>query len=329
MKGYGDEKMDKYIERVKAVVFGHAVADALGVPVEFKSRRELSENQVTDMLGYGTHPVPEGTWSDDTSMALATMDSLLHGVGYRDMMYRFSLWKDHAEYTATGEVFDMGIGTRRAIVRFQNGEAAEQCGGDTEYDNGNGALMRIYPIVLMHYLNSNSPDEYEFAEIIRRTAALTHAHERSHVGCIIYSYALLQVLRNQNVEAIMTGIMEAFRLCSDSKELKHYKRLTQTDFPKLPEEEINSSGYVVSTLEAAIWCVINTKSYQECILKAVNLGEDTDTVAAVAGSIAGALYGFEEIPKKWYNKLKRKEYIEELCYRLTDKFTMGGNILVR
>ncbi len=311
--------MDKYLERVKAVVFGHAVADALGVPVEFKSRNELEEKPIMDMVGYGTHNVPEGTWSDDTSMALATIDNMIHDGNCRDMMFRFNLWKEKAEYTATGEVFDMGIGTHLAITRFQNGVEPKFCGGNSEYDNGNGALMRIYPIVLYFYLDPEKYSEQDFHEMIVKIAELTHAHERSHIGCIIYSHVLLQSMKDQSIVGITAGINKAFQLCSHSRELKHYNRLKQTDFAKIPVEEIKSSGYVLSTLEAAIWCVLNTTSYKECVLKAVNLGEDTDTVAAIAGSIAGAIYGFENIPKEWYYKLKRKDYIEELCHKLTDK----------
>lgn len=311
------------LRTVRSVAYGHAIADALGVPVEFMSREDLKADPVKDMMGYGTHHVPAGTWSDDTSMAIATLDSLAAGVDYDDIMSKFRAWKVEAAYTATDEVFDMGVSTNTAISRFQKGTPALKCGCPGENDNGNGSLMRIYPAALYwHFTNKGKLSTQELDEFIFDISALTHAHLRSKLACGIYAYALLHLLGRRTKKSLCDGLYHAQMVYSEvpayASELKHFTRLFDVNFPSLPEAEIKSSGYVVATLEAAIWCLLNTKSYEECVLKAVNLGSDTDTVAAVAGALAGCLYGLEGIPEKWFDGLLRKDMMADICQRFTD-----------
>lgn len=313
--------MCKKMDTVRSAMFGHAIADAMGVPVEFQDRSKLRDNPVTDYQGYGSHDVPAGTWSDDTSMALATLDSLARGLDYTDIMKRFCDWKLYAAYTATNEVFDMGITTNTALLNYLNGIPALQCGCGGEYDNGNGSLMRMVPPALYckYVLESHSPDEQ--LTVIHNISALTHAHPRAQIGCGIYSLILMELCNGEGKDGIRKGIQKAGQYYGSKREyrqeLQQYHRLlgngSTSDFAKIPETEINSNGYVVSTLEAAVWCALNTDNYRDCVLKAVNLGNDTDTVAAVAGGLAGCLYGMEGIPKDWYEGLIRKEMIEELC----------------
>lgn len=308
---------------VRSVAYGHAIADALGVPVEFNSRQELKKKPIKDMMGYGTHHVPAGTWSDDTSMAIATLDSLASGIDYDDIMSKFRAWKVEAAYTATDEVFDMGVSTNTALSRFQKGMPALECGCSGENDNGNGSLMRIYPAVLYWYFTNNGKFSTEgFDEFIFDISALTHAHLRSKLACGIYAYALLHLLERRTKKSVCDGLYHAQMVYSKvpayASELKHFARVFDVNFPSLPEDEIKSSGYVVATLEAAIWCLLNTESYEECVLKAVNLGSDTDTVAAVAGALAGCLYGLEGIPEKWLDGLLRKDMIADICQRFAD-----------
>ena len=308
------------IETVRAAMFGHAIADALGVPVEFRDREELRRDPVRDYRGYGSHPVPAGTWSDDTSMALATLDSLSHGLDYEDIMRRFCDWRNQAAYTATGEVFDIGITTNQALSAFIMGTPALECGQGGEYDNGNGSLMRIIPAALYcQYAVPELPESEQFA-IIHAVSALTHSHSRSEMACGIYFCVLRELLADRRKESIQTGLRKAYAYYESDpsfvEDLIHFQRLFEkpiADFAGIPEREIQSSGYVVATLEAAIWCVLNTGSYEECVLKAVNLGRDTDTVGAVAGGLAGCLYGMDSIPKRWYDGLLKKEMIENLC----------------
>ena len=319
------------LDEVKAIMLGHAIADALGVPVEFKSREELAKSPVEGYMGYGSHHVPAGTWSDDTSMTLAALDSLTHGLDYADMMQRFCDWKTKAAYTATDVVFDMGITTNNALCRFLSGVELEKCGDAGEYDNGNGSLMRITPAVL--YCNGLFLDTTtdEKMQIVHKVSSLTHAHPRSQIGCGIYAFVLSELLSSKNKTAIRSGLRKA-ELYYQGKgefadELVHFSRLFNRAFSKTSQTEILSSGYVVSTLEAAIWCVLNTESYSECVLSAVNLGQDTDTVAAVAGGLAAAIYGLPGIPAEWIHDLQRKEMIFELCERFVDAQRNAPNLV--
>ena len=299
------------LEVIKAVILGHAVADAVGVPAEFKSRRTLKKSPVTDMTGYGTYNLPKGFWSDDTSMSLATLDSLKSGkIDFDGIMKNFSAWYNMGEYTPRGEVFDIGGICLSAITKYDRGTPAEKCGSSDEYSNGNGSLMRIHPIAL--YLYGKDMPLKEKLSLIRRASALTHSHERSRVACGIYSVILWELLDEPTLSSFERGLSRARELYEDNPELKTYSRIFE-NLSTLSEDKIKSSGYVVDTLEAAIYCIMTTKDYKNCVLKAVNLGEDTDTVAAIAGGLAGALYGFSAIPDEWLCTLKRRDYIEELC----------------
>lgn len=306
-------------------IMGLCVGDALGVPVEFKSREYLKSSPVLGLCGYGTHNQKLGTWSDDTSLSLCLADSLNHGLDYDDIMNRFSLWLSRGEYTASGEVFDVGISTKKAINFYQSGRAPLSCGGSSENDNGNGSLMRILP--LLFYLQAlygiDFQDYDEAFEMIHNVSSLTHAHNRSKIACGIYLSVAAMLLGNMDLKsAVDLGIYKALDYYGRHKEfmneLKHYVRLSDSSFFSLTESEIKSSGYVVDTLEAAIWCLVNSSTYKECVLKAVNLGNDTDTVAAVAGGLAGLYYGYNGIPKNWIEQILNLGYVEEIANRLND-----------
>lgn len=307
--------MNMIKDKIKAVMLGHAVGDALGVPVEFCERNELAEKPVTDMVGYGTYPYPEGCWSDDTSMSLAALDSLASGkLDFDAIMVKFGEWYYDDEYTPTGEMFDVGNTCSYAIDNyFAYHKPIEKCGLTDEHSNGNGSLMRIHPFVLYVYANQMSVDEW--LGVIVKASALTHAHDRSKIGCLIYTFVLMSLLKDKGKDGIEDGLKKAKRYLNACAEFTPYERIFNNDFATLPRDEIKSSGYVVDTLEAALWCLLTTASYRDCVLKAVNLGDDTDTVAAVACGLAGALYGYDAIPKEWLETLKRRDYIEAMCDR--------------
>lgn len=299
------------LNKVKAVMLGHAVGDALGVPVEFCSRQYLDKHPVVDMIGFGTHNVPAGTWSDDTSMSLCALSSLLNGtVDYDDIMRNFCKWCYNGEFTTDGIVFDIGNTCSDAIDNyFYNGKTVKNCGLNNVRSNGNGSLMRIHPFVLYAYYNGIE-DDTEFINMIVDASSLTHAHKCSVAGCVIYAYILRELLNNPEKSSVHKGIDYAQYVRPFGS---YYERVFSGNIETLKKEDINSSGYVVDSLEAALWCLLTTNSYKECVLKAVNLGEDTDTIAAIAGSLAGALYGIDAIPTNWTAKLRKKEYIEEMC----------------
>ena len=297
---------------VKSVILGHTVADALGVPAEFMDRQTLSLYPVTDMEGYGTYELPKGCWSDDTSMSLAALESLSGSLDFDDIMLKLGEWYYEGKYTPMGDTFDIGNTCSIAIDNYCIlRKDYTECGLTDENSNGNGSLMRIHPFVLYAYCAKMS--QSECIGLVHVASALTHAHERSRIGCGIYSFVLRYLLECPDKSSVISALNEAKAYYSDCAELSHYERLFAPNFSTLNTDDIKSTGYIVDTLEAAIWCLLTTDSYEECVLRAVNLGYDTDTVAAVAGGLAGALYGYEAIPKKWLNDLKRVEYIENMC----------------
>ncbi len=293
--------------KVYSGIMGMVVGDALGVPVEFKSRDSF---KVTDMIGYGTYNMPPGTWSDDSSMALATVESIgrLGHISTEDIMQNFYRWVDESAFTPYGEMFDIGRATREAIQRYARGTAARKCGGKGEWDNGNGSLMRILPLAF-------TDCRYQ---TVNAVSSLTHAHEISLEACRIYISVARKLLKGKPLHTIVKSI---------KPELPVYERLPKLD--TLQRDEIKSSGYVVDTLEAALWCNLKTSSYRECVLMAVNLGEDTDTVAAIAGGLAGIVYGVggeKGIPEEWINQIARKDWIQELCGKFGQSLRHNADI---
>lgn len=306
-------------------VMGLVVGDALGVPVEFKSRLELTNNPVENMRAYGTFNQPAGTWSDDSSMVFATIDSLKDGYNLEDIMEKFVHWIREAEYTPFGKVFDKGIASNDAIVRYMN--SGEIAGCDGEYDNGNGSLMRILPICLFVYdqQKKNGMTDEDAICMIHEVSALTHAHIRSLIACGLYFFIVRAILDGGNnlAECLQKGLDDGFAFYAEDmvspKEMQHYDRIRKlNDFANTDVDDIKSTGYVVASLEAALWCLVNTDNYKDCMLKAVNLGNDTDTVAAIAGGLAGLFYGYDEIPQDWLAVIQKKEWIENLLMQMTE-----------
>lgn len=301
---------------IKAAIFGHAIGDALGVPVEFVKRERLLCSPVLDMQGFKVHNVPPGTWSDDTAMTLCTLESLTKNgqIVLDDIMERFAWWGYSGYMTPHGKMFGIGRTTFQAIANYHHGKPANVCGGSLERDNGNGSLMRIMPIILYQHFKTaeNTSKKYRVKEI-HDVSALTHAHMRSMMACGIYGFVMDELLTKNELASIESGLKKAAQFYAGQSEYPAFSRLFQNNFSSLDIFQIKSSGYVIDTLEAAVWCLVTTKSYQECVLKAVNLGGDTDTTAAIAGGLAGVLYGFDSIPKKWVSGLALYERLDAMC----------------
>ena len=301
---------------LKPILFGVAVGDALGVPVEFKSRKYLTENPVITMLSFGTHDQPTGTWSDDTSLTLCLAETIVDGFDLQKLADKFAAWKDYNYWTPLGWVFDIGIGTRVAIEKLANGEQPELAGGFGENDNGNGSLMRILPLIL---LTKDLPIEKRF-ELIKKVSSVTHGHVRAVIACFYYlEFARYIIEGKEKFEIYKTLQIEVANFLNtikiDQSEIDLFKRLLIEDISQIEEDQIQSSGYVLHALEASIWCLLTTNNYAEATLKAINLGKDTDTNGAITGGIAALLYGFENIPKKWITVLKRVEDINQLIHK--------------
>jgi ADP-ribosyl-[dinitrogen reductase] hydrolase len=303
-------------ERILGGLWGSLVGDALGVPVEFKDRAIVQADPVRDMRGYGTHHQPPGTWSDDGALLLCTVDSLVASeFDMSDMGRRFVEWVNRGLWTATGEAFDIGMATSDALFRIEKGTPPEQAGGAGEYDNGNGSLMRILPVALRFAENQTT----NLINRLERGSSLTHRHPRSTMACALHGLFVRDLLAGINATQAMTSARNVFvGYYSAVAELHQFERLLKDDFATLSEGVIVSTGYVLHTLHASVWCLLNTTSYESCVLKAVNLGGDTDTTGCVAGGLAGILYGVNAIPLHWRNALARREDVATLFERFAD-----------
>ena len=310
------------------LIFGVATGDAMGFPVQFFKREQAKAANVTKMLGHWSGNYPAGSWSDDTSLTLALADSLgeTDNIDYDDIMRRFLLWLEGGSYTPRGKTFDIGQTCFNAIERFKKGVPPLDCGGQKERECGNGSLMRISPLAfyIQKKFGEGAFENPQLFELIHNVSRLTHAHPIALLGCDIFVAMLFSLLNGSNKEKALLYACEKVSLfVEQNPEYKDafskYDRLLALDFCTLPEEKIASTGYVVDTLEAAVWCFLTTASYRECILKVVNLGGDTDTIGAVAGAMAALYYADSPekgIPEEWKEALQNKELLMSVAKKL-------------
>ncbi len=305
-------------------IMGVVTGDALGCPVQFESRDEVARHPVTGMRGFGTFNLPEGSWTDDSSLTIALLDSIRRSgkIDLDGIMINFMKWLYDGEFTPYGQSYDIGRGTMQAIDRYKRNRNAKKCGGDEEWNNGNGSLMRIMPACIYCSVMESSGmySDRDAIEVIHSVGSLTHAHIRSNIACGLYFFMVKQILTGEGSlqERMQKGLTQGFTFyescLSDKDDLHYYNRLKDlSDFKTLPADKIKSSGYVVDALEAAVWSLITTDCFEKALLKAVNLGDDTDTVGAIAGGLAGLYYGYESIPEAWLSSIKRREWIEDMC----------------
>lgn len=318
------------INRIKSALFGVAVGDAVGVPYEFRSRLDMVSNPATDMIGYGTYNLPPGSWSDDSSLTFCLTEAFCSdGYSLKAIARTFTRWVNEAFWTPYGRVFDIGVTTAQSIREL---EVILDSGKDesfknlkhkaTEFDNGNGSLMRILP--LLFYIKDKSIQE-QF-EIIYDVSSLTHKHIRAAMACLIYltmARNLMDGLDKITAYEKMRKTIQAFWETIDFQESERFffVRVIQQDIQLIDESDIKSSGYVIDVLEAAFYFLLRENSYKDTILKIINLGNDTDTAAAIAGGLAGLHYGYDKIPNEWIHHLARKSDIEDLAARFGEKIS--------
>ncbi len=309
--------MNMEYNKVEGCFLGLAIGDALGVPVEFQSRRQLTEKPVTKMLGFMSWNQPPGTWSDDSSLAFCLAESLTKGYDLEDIGRKSLAWMIDGYWGAHDEVFDVGNTTKIALQRLKSGRNSFLYSGERdEASNGNGSLMKIAPAAL--YFHNVHDDQLWNA--IHDISAITHAHFRSCFCCFVYCKYLIGLYKGEEKLEALRKASESIRQFIDSKnfsttETQLLDRIFTLKIADAKEDEIKSSGYVLHTLEASIWCLLTTSSYKEAVLKAVNLGGDTDTTACVTGALAGVYYGMDEIPQHWMEQVARREDIIDLAKR--------------
>ena len=290
-------------ERLLGGLWGSLVGDALGVPVEFKDRAAVGLDPVTDMREFGSHNQPKGTWSDDGALLLCTVDSLVnHEFDTQDMGRRFVEWMRRDLWTACGEVFDVGMTTSSALMRIEKGVPAEEAGRTDEDSNGNGSLMRILPVALRFAADPMDT----FATRLERASSVTHGHARSRMACVFYGQVVRRLLFGlEPNDALAEARSDFAAQYSSSAEIKYFQRILDDDFAALLEEQVVSTGYVLHTLHASLWCLVHGDSFRESALRAVNLGGDADTTGCVTGGLAGITYGKDSIPSDWVRVLAR------------------------
>jgi len=308
--------------RMLGSLYGSLVGDALGVPVEFQNRDTRKADPVVGMRGYGTHNQPPGTWSDDGALLLCSAHSLSErGFDLEDMGARFLGWFDRGDWAAHGEVFDVGNATAAALHRIGTGIAAEEAGGSSQFDNGNGSLMRILPVALSVL---DLPESIA-ADRIERASSVTHRHCRSRIACVFHGILVRELVGGTAPQCALSRARDAFSgLYADHQEFALFRDLLQSDLSSWINEDIRSGGYVMETLTASIWCLLTTTNFRDCVLSAVNLGGDTDTTGCVAGGLAGLVYGIDAIPTEWLNALPRRNDVDQLFQRFVAKVAVNA-----
>ncbi|MDM7915157.1 MAG: ADP-ribosylglycohydrolase family protein [Candidatus Eisenbacteria bacterium] len=301
--------------RVVGGLLGLAVGDALGVPVEFESREQRREDPVRELRGGGVHDQPPGTWSDDTALTFCTVEALLGEYSLERLGGLFAGWLQEGRWTARGEVFDVGETTRQAIERIIRGVSPQVSGSIDESSNGNGSLMRILPVALA-FSRWSIP---LMLDRVHEASRITHAHTRSQMACGILSLIVRNLVFQRPAGAAYRYAMEdAVKYYAQPPwrmERRTFSRILRGSLADVPADEILSGGHVTETIEAAVWSLVTTRNYRDCVVKAVNLGGDTDTVAAIAGGLAGIAHGIDTIPKEWLDSLARKDELLALANR--------------
>lgn len=311
--------------RIRGALFGLATVDALGGPVEFKPRHSFP--LLTEMLPNDNFDLPAGCWTDDTSMTLCLADSLTAtypAYDAADCVKRYLRWMTDSYLGSSDTCFDIGNTTLDALTswegllehddRLEPGTEAyvkmvdkAQAAIDRKFNQerycGNGSLMRVLPVSLLHF-----DDHARAMYVAEMSSRATHPHEKNIRACQLYTALVVRTLKGGSKEDMCKSI--AGGEYGPELEKRFGALRTPADWEQRPEKSVNSSGFVLSTLDAALWSFFSTATFEAGAIRAVNLGEDADTVGAVYGGLAGAFYGIDAIPQRWLSQLVKQELIE-------------------
>ncbi|WP_018609866.1 ADP-ribosylglycohydrolase family protein [Uliginosibacterium gangwonense] len=290
-------------ERFRGCLLGLACGDAVGTTVEFEPKGSFAP--VTDMVGGGCFALPPGYWTDDTSMALCLAESLIKCKGFdaKDQMTRYCNWQQWGYMSSTGSCFDIGMTVATALEQFRTTQNP-YAGSTDPRSAGNGSLMRLAPVPLFYF-----PDVEAMQAQARESSRTTHAAPEALECCELFAAMLYQALKGATKQDVL--LAHAY-----SATEAQVQALARGDYLQKTEDAIFGTGYVISSLEAALWCFHHTDNFADAILKAANLGDDADTTAAITGQIAGAYYGADAIPQRWLQRLCMREDIEHMADQL-------------
>ncbi len=322
--------MDKNLtkqDRIAGGLYGLLIGDALGVPYEFYEAEKLPPCDEIEMIppaGFRKtyENVAAGTWSDDGAQALCLFQSLLDQNGFclEDFSDRVLSWYEDGVWAVGGEVFDVGIQTAYALRGYKNGLLPEECGMLNPDGKGNGALMRVLPLVLWHSVHGSPDKEQRTKELVEdahRQCLITHGHVCNQVCCALYCLAAQKLMEGLDVhEAIEAGLGALRRSYRD---LPEYEQELEWSIRPDQTWEGTGTGYVVDCLRSAFMIFLQASDYEDGVKRAVLLGNDTDTTACVAGGLLGIRYGVQGIPDRWMSMLREREKADELLKRCLER----------
>ncbi|WP_448541845.1 ADP-ribosylglycohydrolase family protein [Roseiflexus sp.] len=291
-------------DRFRGCLLGLAVGDAIGTTVEFRPRGSFAP--LTDMVGGGPFHLQAGQWTDDTSMALCLATSLVECNGFdaHDQMMRYCAWAETGYLSSTGTCFDIGSTTSSALRRFrQTGDPF--AGADDPHLASNGCIMRLAPIPMFFFPDLDAAERYA-----AESSRTTHGAAECLDACRLLARIICRALSDQSKVEVALGDRQTF---VGSEKIV---AIARGAYLEKSEKDIRGSGYVVDSLEAAMWCFFSSRTFAEAVLMAANLGDDADTTAAVCGQVAGAYYGARDIPAAWIERLALRSEITDLADRL-------------
>jgi ADP-ribosyl-[dinitrogen reductase] hydrolase len=296
-------------DRQRGALIGLAVGDALGAPVEFQPPQSFMP--VTDFDWGGPFGLEPGQWTDDTSMALALSDSLAKtGWDLDDQIRRYLAWYQHGEYSVTGQCFDIGFTTLNALRRFQQVQDPRKSGDPAEHSSGNGSIMRLAPVPI-RYAHLFPDSVEQLGQLAAESSLPTHASPQCLSACRYLALLLAGLMHGVDRRELLDPSWPPLQVLRDAEPLhREVEMLVAGSYREKEPPEIRGAGYVIQCLEAALWAFHDAVDFSEAVLRAVNLGDDSDTTGAVCGQLAGACWGESGIPQTWRDRLGRRDLLE-------------------
>jgi ADP-ribosyl-[dinitrogen reductase] hydrolase len=307
---------DPVLDRKRGMFLGMAIGDALGAAVEFK--RPGSFDLVTGYRAGGPHRLAAGEWTDDTSMALALADSIAeNGWDLADQANRYVEWWQNGRYSITGECFDIGITTREALSNYRKTGDATTSGPTDDYSSGNGSIMRLAPVPIAFHHHYTSNNLSELLRLAIESSLPTHGSTMCRSACVALSLILAGLAAGESKEAVLDSDWPVWRKVESEHNLHpQIAEVIRGGYQRKSPPEIRGSGFVVQSLEASLWAFAGASSFEEAVLRAVNLGDDADTTGAICGQIAGACCGESGIPASLLTGLAGRDMLENVLTRL-------------
>lgn len=306
----GTESGNMY--RVKEGIIGSAIGDALGCSTKGQDREYLLDNPILKMYPNIKKGIPRGSWGESTSLMIATMCAISkRGLDYDFIAENCVSWFTANKYCSVREAFGIGETTLKSLVRFtQRQLPAYECGETDVKSNGNSSLKMMLP--LAYYFTAKKSLKDEVYDVVKKVCSITHKNELCVCACYIYVHLIMLILNGNNKYAALKKLKLLDYSMFSNKTLEYFSRILIGNIQELELEEIDSSSFIVSTLESALWCFSKSESFKDCVIAAANLGKDTSTIGSLSGTLAGIYYGTNKIPSSWDESLRKKEYLTEI-----------------